>query len=94
MTNELENRRAIQSRWRPVVLAFGMDEPSHKPEETFLLASAIMGDRVVDQLAMRPEFQIPDAEFPCAVEPDWAKIGTALGPAGRASLAERIRSMK
>lgn len=92
MTNELEMRREIQSRWRPVVRAFGLDEPKHEAADTYFLATAIMNDREVDRMMMLPEFQIvDDPEFTCAVRTDWAKLGTALGPAGRAELAERVK---
>ena len=94
MTNELETRRCTQERWRVVTRAVGMDSPSHKPEETFFLASDIMADAEVEKLRRQKAFQIQDPEFPCASEPNWPKIGSALGPAGRAALAERLRNRK
>jgi hypothetical protein len=92
MNHELDARRELQARWRKVVRAVGLDDKKHTPEETYFLAAAIMNDRVVDQLVMRAEFQIRDEEFPCSFVTDWPKLGAALGPAGRAALAERLRS--
>ena len=88
MTNELEMRRGIQAYWRVITRALGMDSPKHEASDTYMLGIAILNDREIDRMTMNPEFQIRD-EY--GVDVDWAKLARALGPAGRAALAVRVR---
>jgi hypothetical protein len=39
----------IQARWRPLVQAAGLDSHLHQPDHTYLLATAIMKDTIVQR---------------------------------------------
>lgn len=89
----LQIRQNIQARSRWVLRAVGLDDPKLGPEESYMLAGAVRADREVERLAAQEAHKIRDPEWPCAFETDWFKLGAALGPAGRAALAERVRGM-
>ena len=87
----IESRFDIQARWRPVIESAGLDSPSHTPENSFMLAGAILHDPVVAKMRMREEFQITDPENPAAFATNWSLLFDKMGPGGRAALKERVR---
>jgi len=89
-TSASQSRFETQARWRPVVESAGLDSPSHTPENTFMLAGAILHDPVVAKTRTREEFQIPDPENPAASATNWSLLFERLGPGGRMALKDRI----
>ena len=85
----LQVRFDIQARWRPVTAAAGLDSPSHTPENTLMLAGALIHDPVIVKMRLRSEFQIRETGT-CAVETNWRLLFEKLGPGGRAALKDRI----
>jgi hypothetical protein len=83
----LEVRFEIQARWRDVVAAAGLDDAMHTPENTLMLAGAILHDAVITSLRMKPEFQIRQG---AAFDTNWTKLFAAMGPNGRLALKDRI----
>lgn len=90
-TTYTQSRFEIQARWRPMVEASGLDSPAHTPENTYRLSGAIIHDPVVASMRMRPEFQLPDPEYPAAFSTNWTKLFESMGPNGRAALKGRIQ---
>lgn len=84
----LEVRFEIQARWRDVVALAGLDDAMHKPENTLMLAGAILHDATVTKMRMKPEFQIAQG---AAFDTNWTKLFDAMGPGGRAALKQRIQ---
>lgn len=85
----LQVRFEMQARWRPVVEAAGLDSPAHSPENTLMLAGALLHDPVLTSMRLLPEFEIREMGT-CAVETNWRLLFEKLGPGGRAALRDRI----
>jgi hypothetical protein len=83
----------IESR-KPMLEAAGLWSNTYDAMQVFVLAGVVMDDPEVWRLSSLSDFKIIDdpEDAPCAFTTDWPALFKAMGPRGRAELAERIKN--
>ncbi len=90
---DLEYQLYIIEARKPKLEAAGLWSNTYDAMQVLILWGVVMDDPEVCRLSMLPDFKIidPEDEF-CSYTTDWVKLFAALGPRGRAELAERIKN--